>query len=55
VDHYPEVVDGYFELPDKPGLGVTLIEEFVAEHPRQNTFFNLFEEGWQKRQAKARD
>lgn len=55
VDHYPEVVDGYFQLPDKPGLGVTLMEEFVVGHPREDTFFNLFEEGWQKRQAKARD
>jgi galactonate dehydratase len=53
VHHYPEVVDGYFELPDKPGLGVTLVEEFVAEHPRERTFFNLFEEGWHKRQAKV--
>ena len=51
VDHYPEVVDGYFSLPDRPGLGVTLREEFVAEHPRQRLFFNLFEENWHKRQA----
>jgi galactonate dehydratase len=55
VDHYPEVVDGYFELPQRPGLGVTLVEEFVAEHPREQVFFNLFEEGWQKRQAKAQN
>ena len=53
VDHYPEVVDGYFSLPDRPGLGLTLREEFVAEHPREQVFFNLFEEGWHKRQAKG--
>jgi hypothetical protein len=34
---------------------VTLVEEFVAEHPREEVFFNLFEDGWQKRQAKAQD
>ena len=53
VDNYPEVVDGYFNLPERPGLGVTLREEFVAEHPREQVFFNLFEEDWHKRQVKA--
>ena len=52
VDTYPEVVDGFFSLPDKPGLGVTLREDFVAEHPRQQVFFNLYEDDWHKRQAK---
>ncbi len=51
VEEYPEVVDGYFSLPDKPGLGVTLREDFIAEHPRQRICFNLFEEDWHKRQA----
>ena len=51
VEEYPEVVDGYFSLPDKPGLGVTLREDFIAEHPRQRIRFNLFEEDWHKRQA----
>lgn len=27
--NYPEVVDGYFPLPDKPGWGVELNEEFI--------------------------
>jgi galactonate dehydratase len=51
VEEYPEVVDGYFSLPDKPGLGVILREDFIAEHPRQRICFNLFEEDWHKRQA----
>jgi galactonate dehydratase len=51
VEEYPEVTDGYFSLPDKPGLGVTLREDFIAEHPRQQICFNLFEEDWHKRQA----
>ena len=53
VDGYPEVVDGYFSLPDKPGLGVTLKEDFIAEHPREKVHFNLFADDWHKRQAKV--
>ena len=52
VDHYPEVVDGYFSLPEGPGLGLSLNEDFIAEHPRGEVFFNLYEEDWHKRQAK---
>ncbi|GHO42518.1 galactonate dehydratase [Ktedonospora formicarum] len=47
----PEVIDGYFALPDKPGLGVTLNEEVIAQHPRENVFFDLFKENWERRQA----
>ena len=47
----PAVVDGYFPLPDAPGLGVTLNEEELARHPRQAVNFNLFAEGWEQRQA----
>ncbi|HEU5198824.1 MAG TPA: galactonate dehydratase [Ktedonobacterales bacterium] len=47
----PEVVDGYFALPQGPGLGVTLNEEVVREHPQQRIFFNLFTENWHFRQA----
>ena len=51
VDNYPEVVDGYFRLPEGPGLGVTLREDFVAAHPRQGATLDLFQDGWQKRQG----
>src|SRR5262245_27015262 len=44
--------DGCFPLPGGPGLGVTIDEAFLAEHPREQVFFNLFEEGWQRRQAR---
>ncbi|GHO72575.1 dehydratase [Ktedonobacter sp. SOSP1-85] len=47
----PEVIDGYFALPHGPGLGVTLDEEAVAQHPRQEVFFDLFADNWQRRQA----
>ncbi|HLJ32785.1 MAG TPA: mandelate racemase/muconate lactonizing enzyme family protein [Ktedonobacteraceae bacterium] len=47
----PEVVDGYFALPQGPGLGVRLNEEIIHEHPRQHVFFNLYAENWHLRQA----
>jgi galactonate dehydratase len=45
----PEVVDGYFALPEGPGLGVELDEEVIEAHPKQNVHFNLFAEGWERR------
>ncbi|HEV2583662.1 MAG TPA: mandelate racemase/muconate lactonizing enzyme family protein [Ktedonobacteraceae bacterium] len=47
----PEVVDGYFSLPQGPGLGVRLNKDVVREHPQQRIFFNLFAENWHLRQA----
>jgi galactonate dehydratase len=52
VSGYPEVVDGYFSLPEGPGLGITLDEAFVAAHPREAVHFNLFAQDWHKRQAR---
>ena len=45
----PEVVDGYFALPEGPGLGVTLDEDVIAANPRQKVHFNLFADDWHKR------
>jgi len=45
------VKDGYFPLPQGPGLGVTLNEDFIREHPAQGEAFNLFKEDWHRRQA----
>jgi galactonate dehydratase len=45
----PEVVDGYFALPDAPGLGVTLDVDYVAEHPSTGAHFDLFADGWHYR------
>jgi galactonate dehydratase len=47
----PEVVDGYFALPQGPGLGVKFDEEAAEAHPRQPVFFNLFAENWHRRHA----
>jgi galactonate dehydratase len=47
----PEVdpSDGCFALPSGPGLGVTLDEAFVREHPMEKVDFNLFRAGWHRR------
>ena len=45
----PKVQDGYFSLPDGPGLGVILDEDVIAAHPPQGAHFNLFQDDWHKR------
>jgi galactonate dehydratase len=47
----PEVIDGYFELPNGPGLGLTLNEDLVLEHPANSLHFDLFKDQWHLRQA----
>ena len=34
----PEVIDGYFSLPNGPGLGMELNEDLIAEHPYPRRF-----------------
>jgi galactonate dehydratase len=46
----PEVIDGYFGLPNGPGLGMTLNEDLIAEHPYREGAFNLWEDDWHRRQ-----
>lgn len=43
------MVDGYFELPKGPGLGVELDVDAAAEFPQQQARFDLWAEGWEKR------
>jgi galactonate dehydratase len=50
----PPFSEGFFALPTGPGLGVTLDEAVVAEHPEQRIHFNLFAEDWHKRKARMR-
>lgn len=47
----PEVVDGYFALPEGPGLGVTLDLDVLEEHPRKHIYFSLYDENWHRRQV----
>lgn len=50
----PEVdpATGCFELSDAPGLGVELNVEAAAEFPQQQAKFDLWADGWEKRQPK---
>ena len=47
----PEVVDGYFSLPNGPGLGVALDESVIENHPQRKAHFNLFAQDWHKREG----
>jgi galactonate dehydratase len=49
----PEVVDGFFALPEGPGLGVELNEDVIEEHPRREIHFDLFREDWHLRTAET--
>ena len=53
VSGAPEVVDGYFHLSDKPGLGVELDVDAAAEFPQQQARFDLWAEGWEQRKPKG--
>lgn len=48
---YPAVVDGAFPLPGGPGLGVTLNEDMIKEHPMRDISFDLFQTDWHRRQS----
>ncbi len=55
VDHSTEVVDGYVEIPDRPGLGLELNLEECARHPYEPAFFlPLFKRGWERREGTDR-
>jgi galactonate dehydratase len=45
----PEAVNGCFELPSRPGLGIELDENVIREHPPHTEFFNLWDPQWHKR------
>jgi galactonate dehydratase len=45
----PDVIDGYFDLPTAPGLGVDLDVDFVADRPSRGAHFDLFAEDWHLR------
>ncbi|NYI03302.1 mandelate racemase/muconate lactonizing enzyme family protein [Allostreptomyces psammosilenae] len=51
----PEVVDGYFALPTGPGLGITLDPAVFDAHPRGDVHFDLFAEGWERRQSQQNE
>jgi galactonate dehydratase len=50
----PEVRDGHFALPDRPGLGIGLDESVIAQHPYRRGHFNLWAAEWHRRRAVKR-
>jgi galactonate dehydratase len=45
-----EVIDGYIEVSERPGLGVDLNLEEIAKHPyQQENSLPLFKPGWERR------
>jgi len=48
----PRPKDGYFHLPQGPGLGISLNEDLIKEHPLKEGFFNLFDADWHMRQSR---
>lgn len=46
----PRPRDGNFYPPEKPGLGVSLNEDLIKEHPMKEGFFNMWEPNWHMRQ-----
>jgi galactonate dehydratase len=54
VDHPVRVVDGYIEIPERPGLGIELNLNVAREHPyNAGSVLPLFEQGWERRTGSA--
>src|SRR6266404_704183 len=50
VTHPVEVVNGYIDVPERPGLGTELNLEEIARHPyQQENSLPLFKPGWERR------
>ncbi|HKW99007.1 MAG TPA: mandelate racemase/muconate lactonizing enzyme family protein [Bryobacteraceae bacterium] len=48
------VVDGYIDVPERPGLGIDLNLEEIRKHPyQQENYLPLFKPGWEKRERQA--
>jgi galactonate dehydratase len=47
----PEVINGSFALPERPGLGVDLNEKVIAGHPPREGFMDFWKSGWEKRES----
>lgn len=56
VDHPVEVVDGYIDISDRPGLGIELNVEEARQHPYQpENALPLFKSGWELRRTDQQD
>jgi galactonate dehydratase len=51
VTHPVEIVNGYIEVSERPGLGLDLNIEEIQKHPyRQENHLSLFKPGWERRE-----
>jgi galactonate dehydratase len=54
VTNAVEVVNGYIEVPERPGLGIDLNIEEIKKHPyQQENYLPLFKPGWERRVRQA--
>lgn len=48
------VVDGYIDIPDRPGLGIDLNIDEILKHPyQQENYLPLFKPGWERRRSSS--
>lgn len=56
VDHPVDVIDGFIEISDRPGLGVELDLDACRRRPYEpENFLPLFAPGWERREAASGD
>jgi L-alanine-DL-glutamate epimerase-like enolase superfamily enzyme len=49
----PDVVDGYLEVPVKPGWGIDVNETVIAAHPEDpDAKLNMFSSDWEDRMCR---
>ncbi len=54
VTNHVEVVNGYIEVSERPGLGIDLNVEEIRKHPyQQENYLPLFKPGWERRERQA--
>ncbi len=54
VSNHVEVVNGYIEVSERPGLGIDLNVEEIRKHPyQQENYLPLFKPGWERRERQA--
>jgi galactonate dehydratase len=52
VQHGVEVVNGYIDIPERPGLGIDLNIDEILKHPYQpENALPLFKAGWERRET----
>jgi len=53
VPDAPRVKDGYYEVPEKPGWGITVDESVIAAHPEDpDCKLDMFSLGWEQQMCR---